>query len=256
MLRTLWTSKSGMNANQERLDAISNNLANSTTTGYKKIEVGFQDLLTESLDRKGYPINDKESYIGTGVKAGEFYRNNGQGGLIETLRSTDLALDGTGYFRVISSNGESAYTRDGTFAVDGAGDIVDSSGNRLHLEYSNGFNSENVEFTKDNFLVDSEGSVYLKEDGAFKKVAEVPVYTAVGDRAFLSVGDNLFQPMEGVEVFRTRDVDFFQGFTEGSNVDVAEEFADMIMTQRSFELSSRGIKTADEMWGMVNNLRS
>lgn len=256
MLRTLWTAKSGMNANQEKLDAISNNLANSTTTGYKKTEVGFQDLLTESLDRKGYPINNKDSYIGTGIKAGEWYRNNSQGGLMETLISTDIAIDGTGYFRVVNQNGESAYTRDGSFAIDGAGRIVDNKGNKLHIEYENGFNEGNTQFTKDNFLIDSNGAVYVNKDSNFVKVAEVPVYTAVGDRAFLSVGDNLFAPMADAEVFRTRDADFFQGFTEGSNVDIAEEFADMIITQRSFELSSRGVKTADEMWGMINNLRS
>lgn len=256
MLRTLWTSKSAMNANQERLDSISNNIANSGTMGYKKTEVGFQDLLTESLDRKGYAINDKESYIGTGMKAGEWYRDNSQGGLIETLRSTDIAIDGSGYFRVVSPNGDSAYTRDGAFAVDGLGRLVDTTGNKLHLEYTNGFTEDNVEFTKDNFLIDSEGSVYINKDNNFLKVAEVPLYTAVGDRAFLSVGDNLFKPGEGTEVFRTRDADFFQGFMEGSNVDIGEEFADMIITQRGFELSSKGITTADEMWGMINNLRS
>lgn len=256
MLRTLWTSKSAMNANQERLDSISNNIANSGTMGYKKTKVGFQDLLTESLDRKGYPINDKESYIGTGMKAGEWYRDNSQGGLIETLRSTDIAIDGSGYFRVVSSNGESAYTRDGAFAVDGLGRLVDTNGNKLHLEYTNGFTENNVEFTKDNFLIDSEGSVYINKNNNFSKVAEVPLYTAVGDRAFLSVGENLFRPVQGTQVFRTRDADIFQGFMEGSNVDIAEEFADMIITQRGFQLSSKGITTADEMWGMINNLRS
>lgn len=256
MLRTLWTGKSGMNANQERLDSISNNLANSTTTGYKRTEVGFQDLLTESLDRKGYAINDKNSYIGTGIKTGEWFRDNSQGALMETLRSTDIAIDGSGYFRVVAGNGESAYTRDGAFAVDGQGRLVDTRGNKLHLEYTNGFSEGNVTFTKDNFLIDQEGSVHIKENDRFVKVAEIPLYTAVGDKAFYAIGQNLFQPVPGSDVFRTRDADFFQGFSEGSNVDIAEEFADMIVTQRSFELSSRGVKTADEMWGMVNNLRS
>ena len=256
MLRTLWTAKSGMNANQEKLDSISNNLANSTTIGYKKAEVGFQDLLTESLDRKGYAINNKESVIGTGIKTGEWYRDNSQGQLMETLRSTDIAIDGPGYFRIKSPNGESAYTRDGAFAVDGAGSLVDARGNKLDLEYANGFSSDNVKFTKDNFLIDEEGSVHLKQNDTFLKVGEIPVYSAVGDKAFVSIGDNLFQPVKGTEVFRTRDANLSQGFTEGSNVDIAEEFADMIVTQRSFELSSRGVKTADEMWGMVNNLRA
>lgn len=255
MLRALWTGKSGMNANQEKLDAISNNLANSTTMGYKKMQVGFKDLLTESLDRKGYAINDRDSYIGTGIKTGEWYRDNSQGGLMETLRSTDIGIDGNGYFRVVGSNGESAYTRDGAFAIDGAGSLVDRSGNKVYLEYVNGFSANNVKFTQDNFLVDAQGSVHLKQNDNFVKVAELPIYTSVGDRGFVAVGENLFQPVQGTEVFRTRGVDLFQGFSEGSNVDIGEEFAEMIVTQRSFELSSRGVKTADEMWGMVNNLR-
>ena len=175
---------------------------------------------------------------------------------METLRSTDIAIDGPGYFRIKSPNGESAYTRDGAFAVDGAGRLVDARGNKLDLEYANGFSSDNVKFTKDNFLIDEEGSVHLKQNDTFLKVGEIPVYSAVGDKAFVSIGDNLFQPVKGTEVFRTRDANLSQGFTEGSNVDIAEEFADMIVTQRSFELSSRGVKTADEMWGMVNNLRA
>ena len=73
MLRTLWTAKTGMNSNQDKLDAISNNIVNSTTTGYKRIEVGFKDLLSESLDRLGNPINDKTSIIGTGTKTSDWY---------------------------------------------------------------------------------------------------------------------------------------------------------------------------------------
>ena len=82
------------------------------------------------------------------------------------------------------------------------------------------------------------------------------VYSAIGDRAFISVGENLFTPAPGVEVQRVNDFDIYQGVLEGSNVDIATEFSDMILTQRAFQLSSRGITTADEMWGMINNMRS
>ena len=111
-------------------------------------------------------------------------------------------------------------------------------------------------FNKDNFLVDKKGQVYIKDKGNFIQVAEIPVYTAVGDRAFISIGDNLFTPSAGVEVQRTTDFDIYQGSLEGSNVDIATEFSEMILTQRAFELSSRGVKTADEMWGMINNMRA
>ncbi|GAB6167679.1 flagellar basal-body rod protein FlgG [Clostridium carnis] len=256
MLRTLWTGKSGMNANQERLDAISNNLGNSTTMGYKRIEVGFKDLLTESLDRNGIPLNNKNSTIGTGVKTSEWFRDNSQGMLMETLKSTDLALDGNGYLKVISPTGESFYTRDGALSIDGRGRLVDYRGNKVELNYLNGYSEDNVTFTKDNFLIDKKGQLYIKQRDNFLQVAEVPAYIAVGDKAFLSVGDNLFTQAPGAEVKRTTDVDFHQGALEGANVDIGTEFADMIVTQRAFELSSRGVRTADEMWSMVNNLRS
>lgn len=256
MLRTLWTAKTGMNANQDKLDAISNNLANSTTMGYKKIEVGFKDLLSESLDRLGNPINDKDSVIGTGTRASEWYRDNTQGFLQETLLSTDLSIDGQGYFKIITPDGNELYTRDGAFAIDARGSLVDNRGNKVQLNYLNGYSENNVVFNKSNFLVDKNGQVYIKEGGNFTQVAEIPVYSAVGDRAFISVGDNLFSPAPGVQVQRTNNFDIYQGALEGSNVDMSAEFADMILTQRAFQLSSRGISTADEMWGMVNNMRS
>ena len=84
MFRTLCTSKSGLNANQIKLDTIGNNIANSTTMGYKRVDVGFQDLLNESLNRKGYPTIDKDAAMGTGVKTSEWFRDNAQGNLNET----------------------------------------------------------------------------------------------------------------------------------------------------------------------------
>ena len=115
MLRTLWTSKSGMMATQEKLDSISNNVVNSGTTGYKRVEVGFKDLLTETLDRNGVPLNDKSTVIGTGSKTGEWYRDVSQGTLLESSINSNMAIDGEGFFRVTEANGEVSYSRDGSF---------------------------------------------------------------------------------------------------------------------------------------------
>lgn len=255
MLRTLWTSKAGMNANQEKLDVISNNLVNSNTTGYKKVEVGFKDLLSQSLDRKGLPLNDKDSVIGTGSKTSEWYRDNNQGNLLDTTLTTDLAIEGYGYFKVVSSDGTEAYTRDGNFKIDSLGRLVDTRGNKVEVKYTNGFSDENVNFTTNNILVDTDGQVFLKNTDTFTKVGDLGVYTAIGDRAFLAAGDNLYTPAPGVEVTEANGYDIHQGMLEGSNVDIATEFSDMIVTQRAFELSAKGITTADEMWGMINNLK-
>ena len=127
MYRILSTSKSGMNAYQSKIDAISNNLSNSTTTGYKKVDVGFQDLMTETLNRQGYKTNTENTVMGTGTKAVDIPRNNKQGNLQITQLPTDLALDGQGYFRVDLGDGTFAYTRDGSFKLDSLGRLVDSN---------------------------------------------------------------------------------------------------------------------------------
>lgn len=255
MLTTLWTSKSGLNANQEKLDVISNNIANVNTTGYKKVNVGFKDLISSSLDEWGNPLNDKTATVGSGVKTGNFTKDNSQGGLQTTNQKTDLALDGEGYFKVISSNGTEYYTRDGSFKLDSYGRLVTANGNILEVQYANGYSQNNTGLTADNFTINKKGEIFVENNGNFEKVGEIAVYTAVGNDAFTSVGDNLFKELNGVQVYRTLDADMYQGYLEASNVDLSQEMTDMIVTQRAFQLSSKGITAADEMWEMINNLR-
>lgn len=255
MLTTLWTSKSGLNANQEKLDVISNNIANVNTTGYKKVNVGFKDLISSSLDEWGNPLNDKTATVGSGVKTGNFTKDNSQGGLQTTNQKTDLALDGDGYFKVVSSNGTEYYTRDGSFKLDSYGRLVTANGNILEVQYANGYSENNTGLTADNFTINKKGEIFAENNGNFEKVGEIAVYTAVGNDVFTSVGDNLFKELNGVQVYRTLDVDMYQGYLEASNVDLSQEMTDMIVTQRAFQLSSKGVKAADEMWEMINNLR-
>lgn len=255
MLTTLWTSKSGLNANQEKLDVISNNIANVNTTGYKKVNAGFKDLISSSLDEWGNPLNDKTATVGSGVKAGNFTKDNSQGGLQTTNQKTDLALDGEGYFKVISSNGTEYYTRDGSFKLDSYGRLVTANGNILEVQYANGYSQNNTGLTADNFTINKKGEIFAENNGNFEKVGEIAVYTAVGNDAFTSVGDNLFKELNGVQVYRILDADMYQGYLEASNVDLSQEMTDMIVAQRAFQLSSKGITAADEMWQMINNLR-
>lgn len=255
MYRILSTSKSGMNAYQSKIDAISNNLANSTTTGYKKVDVGFQDLMTETLNRRGYRTNTENTVMGTGTRAVDLPRNNKQGNLQVTQLPTDLALDGQGYFRVDLGNGTFAYTRDGSFKIDSLGRLVDSNGNKLEMKYADGFSEENVILKADNFSVNTSGDVYMKIGESYTKVAEIPVYTAVGDSAFISIGKNLFVPTEGAAVGRT-NTSMYQGYLEMSNVDMGTEMSELIVSQRAYQMAGKGITTADEMWQMINNMRS
>ncbi|MBL4932951.1 flagellar basal-body rod protein FlgG [Clostridium paridis] len=255
MFRILWNSKSAMNANQEKLDSISNNLANVNTTGYKKVDAQFKDLLSESFDRLGYPVNDKDAYTGTGVRTTEWSRDKTQGPMQETDIPTDMAIDGKGYFRIQAPTGEVAYTRAGAFNIDSMGKLVDSNGNKLYVEYANGYSEGNPKLDSKNLVINQDGSILQKNGGKSEKIGTIPLYNAVGDDSMVSVGENLYSPKPGVNMFRETDADINQGYLEGSNVDMAQEFTDMIITQRAFQLASKGVTTADEMWGMVNNMR-
>lgn len=265
MIRALWNSRSSMNAQQQKLDSISNNLANTNTVGYKREDVNFQDLVYETLNRKGYPNsgnNPNEPLTGSGVKATQWLRDNSQGSLRQTGAKTDLAIDGEGYFRVTLADGSKAYERAGSFNVDSVGDIVDKNGNRLDIDFTEEgvqlFNSGET-FSQDNFDVKENGEVYLIKDNNLEQsstlVGKINVYSAVGQNSLSSVGENLYVPNQGVQMTGTTSADIRQGFLEESNVDVAREMTDMIVTQRAFELGSRGLKTADEMWGLINGMK-
>jgi flagellar basal-body rod protein FlgG len=257
VLRILWNSKSAMMAQQEKLDSISNNIANSSTEGYKRTDVSFKDLMQESLKKEGYPTaknngNSIEPLTGTGVRASEWTRDDKQGSLIETGLSTDLALDGEGYLKVTLPNGNSGYTRNGSFSLDSDGSLNDKNGNRLEI-LSNG---TQVKLHSSNFKIDEAGNVFDKSSGTDVNIGKIKLYSFIGGDAMTSIGNSLYVPKNGVNSYEPGNTSIRQGFVEASNVDIAKEMTDMIITQRAFELSSKGLKTADDMWGMANNLRS
>lgn len=261
MHRLTWLSKSGLIAQQNKMDSISNNMANTTTTGYKKVDVGFSDLLQESLNRRGYPIvdrNNPELEHSSGVKSNEWVRNDRQGDLKETGRPVDLAIDGRGYFQVTTSNGEKAYTRDGSFLVDKNGDLVNSNGYKVTI-LKNGqevsLNSAGIKVTGENIIIDDDGNIFLKDGNSEINVGQIKVVDFVGNKSLLSVGDNLFKPKENVDVINNPDYSVRSGFLEMSNVDLGEEMTELIITQRAFQMNTQALRTTDEMWSMVNNMR-
>ncbi|MCJ7690007.1 MAG: flagellar basal body rod protein FlgG [Clostridiaceae bacterium] len=262
MLRLLWNSRSSMMAQQEKLDSISNNIANVNTNGYKKTNANFKDLVYESLDRAGYPVSSDRNgkailQNGTGVRVGEWTRDTSQGDLTATDVPTDLAIDGTGYFEVVQADNSKAYTRAGDFTTDANGTIVDNSGNKLSIidDLGNNINRNDgpYKFKQDNFSVDSKGVVSMKDGGV--SIGKVKISNVIGDNSMVSIGDGLFMPKPGSAAIDSTDYSIRQGFLELSNVDITTEMTQMLMTQRAFQLSSTTLKTADEMWQMANNLR-
>jgi flagellar basal-body rod protein FlgG len=262
-----------MAAQQEKLDSISNNIANVNTEGYKKVDVNFKDLVYETLIRNGYPVsgaNNASSLNGTGVKATEWIRDTEQGNLTDTGVSTDLAIDGEGYFEVIlpeknaDGSSKTAFTRSGSFSIDSEGSLVDKNGNKLNIMFNEGVSAEDMQFSNNNFLINEFGAV-IKTDGInTKEVGRINLYNVIGQDSLKPIGDNLYavatENVNGMDVavekpYVVQNSSIRQGFIELSNVDLSKEMTDMIMTQRAFELSSKAMKTADEMWGMANNLR-
>lgn len=273
MLRVLWSGRSAMYAQQEKLDAISNNIANVNTEGYKRQDVSFQDLMNETLDRRGYPVNEEGNrnlIHGTGVKTGPWIRDNTQGTLNNTGSSTDFAIDGNGYFKVFSNDKE-YYIRAGNFNLDNKGNLVDKNGNILEIDrnieniidedeeydfdddYYDDYEDYDDDFgevqrrtplIKDNFYVEKDGRVYLKDAKKPRLIGKINVYDAVGENAFISVSDNLYKPVQGVNPEAVNS-DVLQGYVERSNVRMEKEMSDMIVSQRAFEFSSRAVKAAD-----------
>lgn len=254
MFNVFSTGKSGMTAYQEKIDYLANDLVNSTTTGYKSSDVGFKDLLTESLDRKGNPLVNKSAVNGTGVRVGINYASNKQGNLQNTGLNTDLAIDGKGYFALQESDGTITYTRDGNFKVDSNGTLVTSSGVKVYVEYEPGY-SEGSPALSSNMSIDSKGGISMEVDGNNVLIGTIPVFTATGDKAFIAKGNNTFVPSDDAQVTLSTDYDIRQGFLESSNVDITEVFSDLIINQRAFQLSSKAVTTADDIWGMINNMR-
>ena len=254
MIRALWNSRSGMQAMQDKIDSISSNISNSETNGYKKVDVSFNDLVYEQLERNGYPTNKNgvnQHLTGSGVKSSEWLRQDKQGPLKETNLDTDLAIDGSGYFKVTQSNGTAAYTRDGSFKLDATGKLVDSNGNRLEVN----FTSNQKTLTGGKFTISADGSLTDSSSGTSVNIGKINLYEPIGQDSMLSVGNSLYTPKAGTQINQISDSTIKQGCLEASNVDMTTEMTDMIVAQRAFELSSKGLTTVDQMMGIINNLK-
>lgn len=263
-----------MTAQQEKLDSISNNIANVNTEGYKRVDVSFRDLVYETLDRNGYPVseeNSTSSYNGTGTRTGEWIRDVSQGNLTETGVNTDLAIDGKGYFEVLIPDRDNygayktAYTRSGSFNIDSNGNLVDKNGNKLNVVFNDDVPLQDRNFTSNNLKIDEKGNVYKNDGINMNLVGKINLYNVSGENSLKSIGNNLFviktENINGEETYvetpyLVQDASIRQGMIELSNVDLSKEMTEMIIAQRAFELNSKAMKTADDMWGMANNLRS
>jgi flagellar basal-body rod protein FlgG len=261
MLRSLYTAATGMEAQQLKMDVISNNLANTNTTGFKKVRAEFEDLLSETIRGGEAPdprggTNPSPLQCGLGVRTGSTTRTYSQGDLQSTGNPLDLAIQGAGFYRIMRPNGDYGYTRAGSFTADSTGKIVTLDGNPVDPEIT--LPAQTTQVT-----IKSDGTVFVSVAGSAtpQEIGQLQLYTFPNAGGLEAIGGNLMvQTAASGDPVAAKPGDggtgtLAQGYLEGANVKAVEEMIDMITTQRAYELNSNVIKTADQMLQRITNLR-
>ena len=244
MLEGLNSAASGMAAQQQRLDSVANDLANANTTGYKHGRVGFRDLMYEQAGR---PAADGVR-TGHGAAAVDAGKSFGQGVLQRTDRPLDVAIQGEGFLRIKLQGGRDALTRDGNLQIDGLGRLATNTGALVQPQITIPKGTPESEVA-----IGGDGTV----TAAGRRVGKLALVTVRSPQALTPIGDNAFQPSaaSGAVGPAPRATKLTQGALEASNVDMATAMVSMIESQRAFELASKAIHTADQMWEIANGVK-
>ena len=229
-----------MSAQQQQLDAISNDLANESTSGYKAERIGFKDLLYNEVKLAGTTTS-----TGAGATAQLIGREQNEGAMQETGNPLDLAIEGDGYFQLKRPDGQAVLTRNGTFDVDGKGAMVNAEGNSLipPIKLPTGVSASDV-------TIASDGTVSAGE----RKLGQIKLVNVAAPDQLLADGDSAFTATAASGA--TDKASIRQGALESSNVDRATEMSTLVSTQRDYQLSSSAIQTENQMMSIANQLRS
>lgn len=261
-MRSLDIGATGMMAQQLNVDTISNNIANMTTTGFKRQRAAFLDLIYQNLDRPGSASSDAGTLVpsgiqmGLGVRTGAVYRTTGQGPIEITENPLDVALTGEGYFQIELPNGDTAYTRDGTFQLNENGEIVTIQGYLLQPGITVPDDATDID-------INENGEVMVSVPGntAMQNLGQIELATFINPVGLQAIGNNLFTETDasGAPATGAPGEDHYgtlrQGALEQSNVNVVEEITRLISAQRAYEMNSNVISTSDEMMQVVGQLR-
>jgi flagellar basal-body rod protein FlgG len=261
MIRALYSAGSGMAAQQTNIDNIAHNLANANTTGFKMRRAQFQDLLYQNFIQPGAAAG-AQTVVPSGLQIGLGTRPSSneiifaQGNFAATNNPLDIVVEGRGFFQVRLPNGETAYSRSGAFHLDRDGNLVTSEGNPLEPQITIPQQAQSITIARD-------GTVSYVQPGqsAAQVAGQIQLANFTNPAGLNSLGGSLFAPTDasgeptignpgGQEGMGT----LLQGYLEQSNVNVVEEFINMIVSQRAYEANSKVVKAADEMYSQVNNL--
>jgi flagellar basal-body rod protein FlgG len=259
MFSSLWIAKTGLDAQQTRMDAISNNLANASTTGYKASRPAFQDLMYQNRGQPGGQTTEQTQspaglLMGTGVRVVSNEKLFTQGSYTPTGHSLDVAIQGRGFLQVSRPDGSFAYTRDGSLHTDANGQVVTSDGYPIEPAITLPANMQSV-------TIGSDGTVTATANGSTTpvQVGTLQLADFINPAGLQSMGQNLYLETASSGTAQTGQAGLngmgtlLQGSLESSNVNVVEEMVDMIETQRTYEMNSKSISAVDQMLQTITN---
>ncbi|MET0382442.1 MAG: flagellar basal-body rod protein FlgG [Burkholderiaceae bacterium] len=260
MLRSLWISKTGMEAQQLQLDNISHNLANVATTGYKKSHAEFEDLIYQNLRQSGSASSDQTQLpnglqVGLGVRPVATARDFTQGSLQQTGNTLDVAISGNGFLQVTMPDGTTGYTRDGSLKLDANGQVVTNNGYIVQPGITIPANTQSISIAADGTV-----SVTVPGTSTPSTVGQLQLANFANPAGLDPKGENLYAETASsgspsAAAPGTNGLGRLQqGFLETSNVNVVEELVAMISTQRAYELNSKAIQTSDQMLQRLGQL--
>ena len=253
MIRSLWTSKTGMEAQQMALDAIAHNLANTATNGFKRTHVVFEDLIYQNMRQVGANTGEQSTLptglqIGLGVRPVATARNFSQGSLQTTESSFDLAIRGNGFFQVQLPDGTTGYTRDGAFQLNAQGQMVSNGGYLLQPGITVPANALVVSVAKDGLV-----TATIPGQATPQQLGQLQTASFINPAGLEPKGENFYtesaasgSPQVGSPGSNGLGT-VMQGSVEASNVNVVEELVRMIQTQRAYEMNSKAVQTSDQM---------
>lgn len=258
MTRALYTAATGMQAQQQNVDNIANNLANASTVGFKRTRLEFQDLLYQNLRTPGASANASTQLpvglqIGLGARSISSERLFSQGDFKQTENPLDMVIEGSGFFQVRLANGEMAYTRAGSFHLNAEGQVVTATGESLEPAVT-------VPREATSITIGTDGTVSVTMPGQAnaQNVGQIQLASFANPAGLEAIGRNLFKETAASGSATTGSPDsqglgrVNQGFIENSNVNVVEELVSMIAAQRAYETNSKVITAADRMLGTIN----
>ncbi|MFK5984584.1 MAG: flagellar basal-body rod protein FlgG [Pseudomonadota bacterium] len=255
----LWVAKTGLDAQQTRLQVVSNNLANASTVGFKKDRAVFEDLIYQNYRQPGAQSTQDSTLpsglmLGTGVRVAGTQKSHTQGGFQHTGNALDIAIQGNGFFQVLRPDGSLAYTRNGQFQVNEQGQIVTNDGYQLDPSIV-------VPENMVSLTIGSDGTVTALEPGntAPTNLGTIETAQFINPSGLMPIGENQFSetqasgaPNTGIPGLDGKG-SLLQGSLESSNVNTVEELVNLIETQRAFEMNSKSISTADQMMSFFTN---